>query len=239
MELPISAEVNKDRLEICLLNISKSFFLIYFILILRQLLPINIFDLDWIQGVIATLIYNAAIPLGGLAFLMIQSLFTSQPRTRRLLQFATRWVSLAAIGFLLLIPLQGYVVLEGLNRHQATARAEVEAFSSQFNTFTQQITTAATKKDLLAEINSLPRALVARISTLPLEDARQEILAGIEAERTKFKSRQRYQLRAVSWKAAKQMVGNSLAALVLAWVLFNARLLRISKLLFDPYLHES
>ncbi|KMM17262.1 hypothetical protein [Synechococcus sp. GFB01] len=231
--------MDEGLLAISLRTISRGFFLIYMIVLVRQLLPINLFDLTWIQGLISALINNAAIPLGGLAFLLISALISPKVRTVRLLLFASRWALPAAIGFLLLIPLQGYVSFAAVNRQQAAAIGQSNVVDTQLNNLTQQITAAKTQEDLLASIRGLPPALVERASALPFDQAKREILSRIETEQMNLANRQRSQLTTVRWGAAKEMIGNALAALVLAWVLFKARLSRIGMVFFEPIPFES
>jgi hypothetical protein len=224
-----------ELLASALRAVAKGFFLIYLIVFLRQLLPLDVTNLAWLQGLITVLINNSAIPLGGFGFLLLATLISPTARTSRLLLFASRLALPAAIGFLLLVPLQAYVAYKALSQVESTADRQAAAATSQLTTLGEQITAATTPEALQGAIKGLPPPVIERAGSLPLPQAREELLAGIEQEETTLRTRKRAQLRSVRWGAAKEAIGNSLAALVLARVLYTGRLRRLREIFFVPF----
>ncbi|QPN55840.1 hypothetical protein I1E95_11840 [Synechococcus sp. CBW1107] len=215
--------------------LAKGFFVIYLIVFLRQLLPLDVTSLGWLQGLITVLINNSAIPLGGFGFLLLAALISPTARTVRLLLFASRWALPAALGFLLLIPLQGYVAYKALAQVESTANRQSAVANDQLATLGKQISAATTPEDLNSAIKDLPPPVIERTGSLPLSQAQEELLAGIEQERTTLRARKSQQMRGVRWSAAKEAIGNSLAALVLARVLYTGRLRRLWVIFSSPF----
>lgn len=231
-------EMDVEVLASILRVVAKGFFWIYLILFLRQLLPLDFGNLAWHQGLVTVLINNSALPLGGFGFLLLIALISPAARTVRLLLLASRWALPAALGFLLLIPLQGYVTYKALAQVESTANRQSAAAYEQLNNLGRQITAAATPEGLQEAIQGLPAPVIERAGSMPLSQAQEELLAGIEQERTAVRTRKGTQLRSVRWSAGKELLGNVLAALVLAWVLYNGRLRRLGLIFFTPFPRE-
>jgi hypothetical protein len=207
--------------------IGRGFFLVYVLLFLQQALPVQLRSLGWIQGLISTLINNAPISLGGLGFLFLACVLSPRIRTVRLLLLASRLALPAAVGFLLLLPLQGYVAFQTLLRFDANAGRQSTEAIRQLDTLRDEIGAVRRPEDLRIVLSRLQAPAVERLQGLPLEQARQQLLEGIDRDEAALRSRQRNERRTMLWAAGKASLTNSLLAVVLARVLLLCRRQRL------------
>ena len=146
--------------------------------------PPKPFDPQWQLGITAELINNASLALVGALLTPLALVF--QPSSKRLRarrKAFRRWALAAAIGFLLLIPLE----ISGAWRyfHSVTANAENQSSQSarRLSAIRQAIATSTSTKEIQAKLRPLlgnNAALTPTQLRTPIKDLRKQLLAGAD-----------------------------------------------------------
>ena len=130
--------------------------LAYVLLILRGALPLQLINPAWQVAVSTALIDNAAIALVGLA--IVHFAHYLDPDNERL-QWLTSWVArlaiLAALGFLLLIPLRAYDTWALLQQMAHGQNRQVAQAIGRLDRFRQVIQLSASKDDLQSRLRAI------------------------------------------------------------------------------------
>lgn len=155
-------------------------FLAYGATVLTGSLPLAPLEPSWQLRVCTLLVDNAALPLIGLVLLHLAVHFQPGGRLQARRDAAARWAVTAAIGFLLLLPLQAVSAWRihstaGVTRNQqlSTARQRI----SQIRT---EIEAAATPQDLQSRLQALRGPALTPVDlALPMPQLRQRLLAAL------------------------------------------------------------
>lgn len=209
--------------------VAKGFFAIYVVVMLLRAIPIRWGDLAWLQGLISEFILNAAIPLAGFGFLLLAALIAPTPRTVRLLLMASRIALPAAIGFLLLIPTQGYVTVQALQRSESTAAQQGGQAQKNLSSLRDRVEQVRSSEELAQAIAGLPQMLAQRLLALPLPQARKELVAGIDRDAATLRANMMKRQSEIRFGASRDLVRTTLLSLVLARVLYCGRENRIKE----------
>ena len=146
--------------------------------------PAKILDPQWQLGLTADLINNGSLALVGALLTPLALAF--QPSSKRLRarrKAFRRWALAAAIGFLLLIPLE----MSGAWRyfHSVTTNAENQSSQSarRLSAIRQAIATSTSTKEIQAKLRPLlgnNAALTPTQLRTPIKDLRKQLLAGAD-----------------------------------------------------------
>ncbi len=122
---------------------------VFVLAMLASILPGKLLDPAWQLAIVAALVDNAVIPL--VALLVLHGAAWMNPDdqfSRGLRDGAARWAVLAALGFLLLVPLQGMVAWRQHSlEHQAQQQALREV-DQRFALLRQAVADASSSADL-------------------------------------------------------------------------------------------
>jgi hypothetical protein len=200
-------------------------FVLYVATLLSAIFPLQLLDPLWYQNLINTLVNNAVVPLVGLSLLQLLRLIHPDLRpTRELLKSASRLAPAVAIGFLLLVPLQGAVALKVLNRTNADEVGRIEKVSQQIARLQQEIQAADSSGELTAAVPGLPPQIAQQLAERPIGEAREQMLTNLRLNEAKLRP---LLIRAQSkrrWAVARETFRNGMSSVALAAAFFALRL---------------
>ncbi|WP_216904807.1 hypothetical protein [Synechococcus sp. CCY 9618] len=140
-----------------LMAIASCLFLVFLANTVVELLPVQLLKPQWQLGFVARLLGSSSIALGGFAFVHIAStLNPANPFYRRRLETVRRLATFAAIGFFLLIPLQGFATWKSYTQSQTTQQALIEQSEKRLAPLKQAIESATGTADLQQKLSRLP-----------------------------------------------------------------------------------
>ncbi|WP_216907767.1 hypothetical protein [Synechococcus sp. CCY 0621] len=171
-------------------------FAVYLISVLAFILPPRLLDPLWQLSSIKLAVEGAPIPLLGLALLHLAAfLCPGDFRLQRRRQALTRLAILPALGFLLLIPLQGHAVWKTYRLSNAVSNQQQESASQRADAVRQAIEKATSPEDLQKRLLALQRPdLQIRLGdtpfpAIPLPQLKQQLLAQVNRTEGEFKVR--------------------------------------------------
>ena len=192
--------------------------LLYIGMILVAILPPQLLNPGWQLQLVNTLINTSGIGLVGLVLVRLAAYV--DPNSGRLRQrrdaFAG-WACMAVIGFLLLIPLQGYGAWNGWNTANQTRNSQLTTTDQKVRDLRQAITSAATTEQLQRNLQALQaRPLPPTALATPLPKLRQQLLDNLE--RSEGLVKQRYERIPPDkvWALVQNSLRNMFSALVLS-----------------------
>jgi hypothetical protein len=186
---------------------------------LAALLPIRFTDPTWQLGVISSLVNNGGFALISLVLLHFASHL--EPGVGRWQARCTTFRNLAiaaTLGFLLLVPLQGFATWRALSFVQADAAQQRRQVAQRFDALREAIRSAPTLEDLQGRLRQLGGpALQAVDPGQPLPQLRQQVLEALQQAETNVQA----QLPALEpgrvWGSIKESVRVVVSALAFAF----------------------
>lgn len=176
---------------------------LYSILVASSAIPVKLLDYSWINLVTATLINGSGLPLVALLVLVLGSMLYPEDQlleNRR--QLFCRLASVAALGFLLLVPLNIYTsVIQHLNDREQWR--SLESSARQLNAYRNAVTSASNPATLQAGLQKLgapkldPVALVAQ----PLPDLKKRLLLSFDQAGAELAERRRVLSETTNWQS--------------------------------------
>jgi hypothetical protein len=135
--------------------LSFALILVFLAQVIIALFPIALLQPEWMVRFSASLLGIASLPLMALGLIMLANMIDDEVKpSSSYLQFFRRIASLAAIGFLLLIPLQTYGTVVGI-------RSQLQQNQAQLNSLTsaaELVQNASNELQLRAAIRAIPGA---------------------------------------------------------------------------------
>lgn len=196
-------------------------FVVFTASVLARIIPFRIVLASWQLELAASLIDAAPIALLGLILVHLAAfLDPSSPILRERKQRFSRMAMAAALGFLLLIPLNIYAVWTGLGHLEATrSRVESDAVR-RIDQFRQVVRSATTPEDLQERLQSIGVPAL-RPSDLrqPLPRLKQQLLDNLDQARGNLEARKTSAgetLREGLWSLIQSVLKLVVAALALA-----------------------
>jgi len=127
--------------------------LVFFAQVIAALFPIALLQPQWIARASAALRGTASLPLLGTVLILLANMIDGSvlPSSRQLVQFR-RIATIAALGFLLLIPLQSFATVRSINSQAQERQAELNRVIAAAN----QLQNATTEQQLRDAIRSIP-----------------------------------------------------------------------------------
>lgn len=162
---PGNPAIRTETLAFLVSWVSITLLVIYTLSVLTALFPLELLTPTWQLRLIGVLVDNG--PLALLGFLLLLLAAWLEPSQPRLLRWATRlqsWALLAVLGFLLLLPLQGVAIWQGLANAGSRAAAARQDSQRSITSLRQAVLSATSTADLQARL--------ARLKGLPLDPAR-------------------------------------------------------------------
>jgi len=205
---------------------SYGLFAIFAILVVFQFFPVKLLDPDWLISLAGTLVNVAYIPLSGVMFLHLAAAVAPlQHGVLQQRQLISRVVSLAALGYLLLLPLLGYATWAGINRVVTSSRGQAQVINRNADQLLQQVDQASTANELKqAMVRFQGPQIVDQDLTRPIEQLKQDQRRVIQQLRASFLSRlprpdavQFQQLYAQTLRSAILALITSLTLASLVW----------------------
>jgi hypothetical protein len=164
---------------------------IYAITLLAGLLPLRPFDPVWQGAAVALCVNNGGFALMGLLLIQLAAYLDPsnddlQLRSRRHRHRA----AVAAVAFLLLIPLQGFASWRQVVDHDREQARNRMAAERTFSEISRAVTTSASVPQLAGRLESLKAGRISQQDfNRPLAELQQEVLAGIRAARLQLGER--------------------------------------------------
>lgn len=181
-----------DRLAV----VAFTLFVVYLISVLAFSLPPRLLDPLWQLSTIKLLIEAAPIPLLGLALLHLASYLNPQDdRLQKRRDGLSRLAILACLGFVLIVPLQGFTVWRSSRLSNAIADEQQASATQRAETVRQAIQQASSADDLQKRLLALQRPdLQIRLNTeqfpsLPLPELKRRLLSQLDQAEGQFKAR--------------------------------------------------
>jgi hypothetical protein len=194
-------------------------------------LPPRVLDSEWQLGVIGALASNGAIALVG--FLLVPLAAWIDPESRRLHARATafrRWSTAAALGFLLLAPLQGFAAWQVLRNADLSRTREFNQSSRQFAHLREVVSSSVSNQELSDRVQALPggRDLLPAIDpSTPFPQRKQELLSGLKLGEKQLQQRRLEAPAIRSGPPLRESLRLAISALAYAYAFaFAAGLLR-------------
>lgn len=133
--------------------VAYALFLAFLAQVITTFFPIALLQPQWIARVGAVLRGTASLPLLGTVLILLANMIdgTVLPSSQQLRQIR-RIATIAALGFLLLIPLQSYATVRGINSQVQERQAELNRVISAAN----KLQKATTEQDLREAIRAIP-----------------------------------------------------------------------------------
>lgn len=185
---------------------------------LVAILPPQILNSGWQLQFASTLINSSGLGLIGMALVSLAAYVDpSSGRLRQQRDAFAGWACAAAIGFLLLIPLQGYAAWQNWGNANQMRNRQLTTTERKVKDLRQAITSATTTEQLQRNLLALQgRPLPAAALATPLPRLRQQLLDNLQ--RSEGLVKQRYERIPPQniWALAQNTLRNIFSALVLS-----------------------
>jgi hypothetical protein len=156
-------------------------FLTFFAVVLSGILPLQMLDPLWQQRFCSLLVDNGAFPLMGMAFLHLASyLDPGNGRLAARLRSLASWATLAALGYLLLMPLQPYSAWRTYTSADQSQRGQLSAANKRFADMRQAILSSPNPSELQNRLQALQGPLLGPADlAIPLPALRERLLSSL------------------------------------------------------------
>ena len=170
-----------------LARIATALFVVFAAVVIAAALPPRLLDPTWQLRVTGALVNNGTIPVLGVVLMWLAGVL--HPGSGRLRARRDRIAALAAaaaIGYLLLIPLQAYAVWNGVSSASRSQSRQLKTAIDRITVMRQAVKQAGSTAELQSRLKVLQGPdLPPSDATRPIEAIRPQILAGLEtAENT-------------------------------------------------------
>ena len=149
-------------------------------------------DRQWQLGVLANLVANGSWILIGLVLLHLASML--EPRNRALSQRLMLWrrlAALAAVGYLLIAPLQVTITWLGVDASRNERERLISNSKTQLQSYRDALMGATNLNDLKERLGAIPGAppLPQQASLLPYAEVSERLLLQLEQAESRFRQR--------------------------------------------------
>lgn len=197
-------------LAVCLLSL-------YVVVVLAAILPTALLDPAWQLRFTNALIVNGFLALLGLALVHLAAyLDPANPHLgRRRNDFAT-WALIPVLGFLLLIPLQGYAVWRGIGTAKMEQNNQLRQVTGRISALREAINTSTNTQDLQRRWQALKAPPLRPTDlTQPWPQLRNGLLESLEQMEIRAGDRLKGIQPSVLWQITQGSIGTVLSAFVL------------------------
>jgi len=160
--------------------------------VVLALFPLRLADRQWQLGVLANLVSNGSWILIGLVLLHLASVL--EPRNRALSQRLMLWrrlAALAAVGYLLIAPLQVAITWIGVDASRNTRERLISNSETQLQAYRDALMGSTNLTDLKERLGAIPGAppLPEQASQLPYAEVRERLLLQLNQVESRFRQR--------------------------------------------------
>jgi hypothetical protein len=160
--------------------------------VVLALFPLRLADRQWQLGVLANLVANGSWILIGLVLLHLASML--EPRNRALSQRLMLWrrlAALAAVGYLLIAPLQVTITWLGVDASRNERERLISNSKTQLQSYRDALMGATNLNDLKERLGAIPGAppLPKQASLLPYAEVSERLLLQVEQVESRFRQR--------------------------------------------------
>lgn len=160
--------------------------------VVLALFPLRLADRQWQLGVLANLVANGSWILIGLVLLHLASML--EPRNQALSQRLMLWrrlAALAAVGYLLIAPLQVAMTWIGVDASRNTRERLISNSETQLQSYRDALMGSTNLTDLKERLGAIPGAppLPKQASLLPYAEVRERLLLQLEQAESRFRQR--------------------------------------------------
>lgn len=186
-----SQELDRERVGRMLSRITLPLFLVFIAAVVASILPIRLLDPTWQLRFTASLINNSSIALFAMALAWLAPVFhPSSGRIRARRDLLASWAMAAVIGYLLLIPLQGFAVWRGIRSANDSQGQQLKSATTRLQELRKATREAANTTELQARLQSLRGpSLPSSSLSQPIESLRPQILSGLDTAETEVRQR--------------------------------------------------
>jgi len=198
----LSKQIGSSQLADSLQWLAYALFLVFLAQVVFALFPIGVLQPEWIVRVSGTLRSTASLPLMATAMLLLANMIDPEvmPSSDQL-KLMRRIATIAAIGFLLLIPLQSYASWGLINSQVQDSQAQLKRLADAAN----KVQTADNEQQLREAIRSIPGG--EQLANRPLGADVQTIKTGLLARLQPSVKRLENQLKDSQNQAFQNTIG--------------------------------
>ncbi len=202
-------------------SIATTLFVTFAVSMVAWALPLRLLDPLWQLRLVASLVDNSPVALLGLGLVHLQAYLSPQDAAIQAHRDRiARLAVAAALGFLLLVPLQILASVQLLQSAGVADARRAAAISSDYNALRQEILAATSTSDLQRRLQRLRRPAAPLVGSAdqaaPLEPLRQRLLTGLKTARSDALRRLASSSRPRLWSLLTSGARNLVCSLALA-----------------------
>ncbi len=173
-----------------LFRIGVALFVIFLTLVLAAILPIKLIDPGWQLRLVSSLVNNAFIALVGLVLINLAPEFsTSEKLNRRRLRIANLAV-IASIGYLLIVPLQGLAIWQGLSTFSQAQTRQLQGAKEKIEQIRNALKESTSTADLQKRLQAIPGPSLPPLDTnRPIAEVRPQLLSILDSAQAQVRQR--------------------------------------------------
>lgn len=166
------------------------FLILYLTACIGSLLPLQLLDPAWQLRLVGSLINNAGFALLGLVLVHLAAALAPEcPPLQARRDALARWAILAALGFLLLIPLQGYASWQGASQNSASQGRQLRQAKRKLADLSRAVQGASNGRELQERLRALQGPDVSDADLAqPLPSLKRQLLAAFAEARRRIES---------------------------------------------------
>jgi hypothetical protein len=173
-----------------LFRVGVALLVIFTILLLAGLFPIKIIDPGWQLRVIRTLVNNGTIAVLGLVLISLAPVIhPTEKLKKRRLRIANLAV-IASIGYLLIVPLQGIAIWQGLSSFGISQARQLQAAKDKIELIRKAVKESGNTAELQKRLQALPGPSLPPLNTnAPIEIVRPQLLSLLNTAQGQLRQR--------------------------------------------------
>ena len=187
---PLHSESAQQSAGIMLFRVGVALLVIFTILLLAGLFPIKIIDPGWQLRVIRTLVNNGTIAVLGLVLISLAPVIhPTEKLKKRRLRIANLAV-IASIGYLLIVPLQGIAIWQGLSSFGISQARQLQAAKDKIELIRKAVKESGNTAELQKRLQALPGPSLPPLNTnAPIEIVRPQLLSLLNTAQGQLRQR--------------------------------------------------
>jgi hypothetical protein len=187
---PLQSESAQQSAGIMLFRVGVALLGIFTILLLAGLFPIKIIDPGWQLRVIRTLVNNGTIAVLGLVLISLAPVIhPTETLKKRRLRIANLAV-IASIGYLLIVPLQGIAIWQGLSSFGISQARQLQAAKDKIELIRKAVNESGNTAELQKRLQAIPGPSLPPLNTnTPIEVVRPQLLSLLNTAQGQLRQR--------------------------------------------------
>jgi hypothetical protein len=176
-----------------LMSVGKGLFLVFLGYAIVDSLPFQLLNPNWQLRFVTRILSLGSIPLVGFACVHLAAILNpANVRMRQRLLMTRQWAMAAAIGFLLLIPLQGFATWKAYTEAKANQQAQIQQANRRVAPLKRVIESATSTVDLQQKLSQLEGGrltLAPEDLSRPLADVKKAIFDNLARSQNLYADR--------------------------------------------------